>query len=405
MSGLLPRVAVCTVLTARFAPWGRVLAASLRPHHPDLPMFALVAERAEQVWHDEAFTTVGIETCPVPGLDRQAFLHSPHELTVLGKPLILRHALAQGFDAAVFIDADILVTGDLTPLLAAAAAHAVTLTPHLLTPQQGPARADHELTMIRSGTFNGGVVGVGAHPDGRAFLDWWQARLLTHNWLEPWAGLHHDQRWLDLAPSFFAPVCIVRDPGCNVAYWNLGERTVYRQHGQLLVNGGPCRCIHFSGFDPLRPDVLSRHAPDTAPADSLVPAIAREYAAELRAAGVDEARQATYSFGAFDDGVPVPGVARALLRHLGADGERFEHPFATGPGTYRAWLTTPDASGIPPLWRQVHTGRTDLQQAFPDPGGADRERFREWVARFGAEECGIDIRLATWKAQPSARPG
>jgi hypothetical protein len=399
MTGSPPRVAVCTALTANFAPWGRVLADSLRARHPSWPLFALVAERAEAVWHDEAFTTVGIESMAVPGLRRQAFLHSPHELTVLGKPLILRHALRQGFDAVLFIDSDILITGDLSPLAAATAAHAVTLTPHLLTPLRGPTRAARELTMIRSGTFNGGLVGVGRHPDALPFLDWWQARLLTHNWMEPWAGLHHDQRWLDLVPSFFEQVAIVRDPGCNVAYWNLPERTVRRQDDALLVDGGPCRFIHFSGFDPLNPDRLSRHAPEVTPADLGDPGVVADYAARLRAAGIEHARQIPYSFATFDDGVPIPDLARTILRQLSTAGERFENPFATsGPNSYRDWLLAPDptpgpGAGLPPLWRHVHSGRADLQQAFPDPGGGDRDRFTDWVQHFGVHEHRIDARL------------
>lgn len=396
-------LAFCAAITANHLAFGRVLARSLHAVHPGVPLFAVVAERSVSLagWHEPDMHLVPIEALGVEDLTHQAFICSAHELTVVAKPLILRHVLAQGFHQAVFLDADVLVTGDLAPLLAATRSHAMTVSPHLLGPLGSADRAARELAIVRAGTFNGGFVGVSARPEAHRFLDWWQARLRTHNRLEPWAGLHHDQRWLDFLPSFFDEVGIVRDPGVNVAYWNLPERGLHRDARGWRVGDGPCRFFHFSGFDPSEPSRLSRHARSLALGDAepAVEALTQDYMARLRAAGLDDTRDRPYSFGEFDDGIPVPAVARGLWRALAPEvAAPFGDPFATGRGTFVAWLQDADPEpgpgrGLSRLWRAIYRQRGDLQQAFADPAGADRERWQDWVRTFGIHEHRVDVRL------------
>ena len=397
-----PRVAVATALTANFVPYARVMARSLGAVRPEIQVYAVVAERRSAIegWHEPGLILVPIEDFGLPDLPWQAFVGGPFELTVLGKPLVLRHVLDQGFDTAIFIDADILITGDLSPFFATCAAHAVTLTPHLLHPAATGDRVRRELTMLRSGTFNGGTVAVSGRPEGRRFLEWWLTRVRACNRLEPGAGMHHDQRWLDLAPAFFDEVGIVRDAGCNVAYWNLPERRLRREGGALVVDGGPCRYLHLSGFDPGRPDLLSKHGGGSG-RDALGSAadVLDDYVARLDAAGLTQATARPYSFGAFDNGVPIPDIARALLRDLPGSRERFPDPFTTGrEDSFLHWLTSPDQRlgadhRVPVLWGEVHRRREDLRRAFPDPAGRDQGAFLAWTASSGLREHGVDARL------------
>ena len=47
---------------------------------------------------------------------------------------------------------------------------------------------------------------------------------------------------------------VLRDTACNVAYWNLHERTLERTtDGVYTVDGNPLRFFHYSGHDPHRP--------------------------------------------------------------------------------------------------------------------------------------------------------
>src|ERR1700736_3646505 len=64
---------------------------------------------------------------------------------------------------------------------------------------------------------------------------------------------------MDFAPGLVHDLHVLRDPGYNVAYWNLPTRSVRRDGARYTVDGQPLRFFHFSGYDTDRPDELSRH--------------------------------------------------------------------------------------------------------------------------------------------------
>jgi hypothetical protein len=59
-----------------------------------------------------------------------------------------------------------------------------------------------------------------------------------------------DQQWLDLAPGLFAGVHIERNPGWNVARWNLAGRRVERRGEDYTVNSEPLLFYHFTQVRP-----------------------------------------------------------------------------------------------------------------------------------------------------------
>ncbi len=111
-------------------------------------------------------------------------------------------------------------------------------------------------------------------------------------------------------------------------------------------------------------------------------------AGELAAAGWPESSQWPYAYDRFDDGVPIPPIARAIHRELGREAARFGDPFARdAPGGFAAWLgEAVDGTPITRLWQVILEQRADLRDAFPDPFGADRDGFLRWTAQSGARE-------------------
>ena len=76
----------------------------------------------------------------------------------------------------------------------------------------------------------------------------------------------------------------VRQCCYNVAHWNLPERRVRIDGDAILVDDDvPCRFIHFSGFDPKRPAVVSRYSKARASGDART--VFERYASMLNAAG------------------------------------------------------------------------------------------------------------------------
>ena len=69
------------------------------------------------------------------------FRFGRREVCVATKPWLVSRLLDEGFDAVVYLDADMLVTGDLSEMMETAARVPVALTPHHLAPVDGPAGA------------------------------------------------------------------------------------------------------------------------------------------------------------------------------------------------------------------------------------------------------------------------
>ncbi len=350
--------AVVTVIANNYRAQARVLAQSLATHHPDIPFHVLNAE-------DEGT----LERLRVPNPRQFLFRYERQQVVTALKPYVIGHVLERGFERVLFLDADTLVVGDLSPLLWPEEQADIWLTPHLLEPPDGADRIEQELRLLRSGTFNAGCVGVRASAEGRRFLAWWQDRLYRHSRHALAEGMFFDQRWLDLVPAFFERTAVIRDPGCNVAYWNAGERRAQ-----------PPRLVHFSGFDPHRPSLLSRYALDTVPHE-LAPVFAG-YARALLAAGYEQTRALPWPFDTFDNRVAIPAFVRTLVLDADLD------PFAD---CYEWLQASVDAHAprLTNLWHAVYRQRVDVQRAYPDVFAADRAGFVRWTRDSGLREHAI----------------
>lgn len=386
------KIAAGTVAAKNYISFARVLARSFRAHRPEIPFYVLLCDEAgENLEPDEPFELIPFSALAVPEFRNLVFRYPRHLLSIAAKPYLLEHLLGLGYEQVCFFDSDILITGDLSPILRSTGESAISLTPHLLEPPRGSDRAARELAIIRAGTFNAGFISATDDPAARRFINWWRERLRYHCNHDVARGVHGDQRWLDLAHSFFEEVSVVRDPGCNVAYWNLPERNVRFAGDTLMVDEGPCRFFHFSGFSPEAPRVLTRH-PNSVPLCADLEILLQRYAELLLKAGFIESKQWTYAWQTFDNGVPIPDVAREEYRKFGREVDRFGDPFSTDhPQSFYEWLReTPDEkSGISRIWDAVYRHRVDVQRAFPDHHGSNLEAFLQWTRLSGAREHGI----------------
>lgn len=414
----MTRTAFASIAARNALALVRVLAQSFREHHPDLPFFVLLADEPGPVGADgeldpasEPFEILRLEDLAIPDLPRFRFSYSREELSYASTPYLLDHLLDRGFERAAFCKQESLVTGSLAPILEQLGRASISLTPHLLAPLAGTAEGiSRELNILQSGVYNVGFLGVSATPTARRFLAWWKDRTYAHCRREVAAGMHYEQRWLDLVPAFFEDCQLLRDPGLNIGHWNLPEREVRRAHEDgagWQVDGQPCRFVRFSGFDPEIPDALTRYS-DRLRLSRLGPAaeIFERYRQLLLAAGWRETRDLPYAWDRFDNGIPIPALVRRLYRELGDDAARFGDPFRTShAGSFFAWLREPaapagpadsaaDASaqtaGLSRLWQAIYEQRADVQEAYPDPAGADREGFLRWAEEFGMREHGLD---------------
>ncbi len=308
-----------------------------------------------------------------------ATIYDPGELALACKPLVLEAVLGRVGEPCAYVDADVTFScclGDLGELLGDAA---FAVTPHLNGVWDEVEPPIDDTLLLISGAFNAGFVVVG--PASRDFLQWWEARCRRDCVRDPEHHLFMDQRWLDLAAAQF-PCRVIRDPGYNVAYWNIAQRHLEGDDGALTVEGSPLRFFHFSGFDRDRPDVLSTYTDDEfldRIGSPQLDALVADYASALERARPRASQPATYPFAVTANGLhldlTIRRLAREALKAHEDDGASvtLPDPFdPEGAASFVAWLNEPTrpSEGGPMVTRYVD-GRwrndAQAQRRFSDP--------------------------------------
>ena len=384
---------ICTIIAANYAPFARVLAESFKEHHPAARCFVLVIDDHEGHLDPatEPFEILTPGDLDIEHFDRMAALYSVLELSTAVKPWLLRHLLnVRGCATLAYLDPDIEVHGSLAELEALLHEHRLVVTPHLTAPMPRDGLKPSETDILIAGSYNLGFIGLAPGPDTDALLDWWGERLATDCIVAPERGFFVDQRWMDFAPGLVPSFHVLRDPGYNVAYWNLASRDVTRAGDGWTVNDRPLRFFHFSGFDPAQPHLLSKHQNRIQLGDRpALREICRRYAKRLLAR-TDAGRPPwSYRYDRLPDGTRIDAAIRLGYRRALEAGEMPLSPF-TQPGARELlqWLASaPGGPKTPSRYLvALHDTRPELRVAFPDIGGEDGPRLVAWAKTIGRGE-------------------
>lgn len=401
---------VFTICARNYIAHARVLAESLHRADKSLRLAVLMLDDEERtiVPADQNFDVIRPDELPFADaheFHRMAAIYDVTELATAVKPWVFRHLFDRGAEAVIYLDPDIEVFSALDDLERAAREHGLVLTPHTLKPLPRDGRIPSERDLLLAGTYNLGFLGVGKK-SAETLLPWWCERLRRdcRNAVE--SGYFVDQRWMDFVPSYFDHF-IVRDPGCNVAYWNLPTRTLAMNGKSFTVDGSPLRFFHFSGFSPERRHLLSKHqglAPRILLSDQ--PALAslcNSYADNLLQNGFEKWSKVPYTFDKTAGGLRLDRRVRrayrdALLEYeLKGTASSLPDPFTVdGARDLVDWLrypASPQMSDISRYVYEIYKERSDLRAAFPDLASRDGERYCDWIRNGGLVDPPIPAEL------------
>jgi hypothetical protein len=326
-----------------------VLAESVKRFHPDWCLVALISDLPPTGFEfdpsSEPFDYVvwGHEL-PIPGVSSWFFKHDLVELCTAVKGPMLELLLGREIATVIYLDPDIAVFGPLDGVVRELDEASIVLTPHQLDPDVDEmAIFDNEVCSLQHGTYNLGFVAIRNDETGRRFAAWFADRLRSYCYDELDRGLFVDQKWCDLVPAFFDRVKILRDPGYNVASWNISQRRLTADDtGSIFVNGHTLRFFHFTKLGPLGAVMTERYAGD----NLLVHEVWAWYRRSVRAATPVGLEPGWWHYGRFENSDPIPTEARRLYRSRSDLREAFPEPFAVGPGTYHEWLRTGVEPGL-----------------------------------------------------------
>jgi hypothetical protein len=317
---MIPKeVHVFTSAAFNYLPKARMLFRSLRNFHPSWKLYLALPDELPKGFDlsGEPFDEI-LPLCDL-GIDNWlgwSFCHTITELATAIKPFAMRHILANSADDSIilYLDPDMEIYSGLDDILQALEEASIALTPHQVQPESSLTDIiSNEITIsLKHGVYSLGFIGVSKGSVADAFTAWWCERAYFFCRDNTANGLFTDQRWIDLLPSFFPNVAIMRTPRHNVAPWNLTTRRLtVDSEGSYFVNDEPLGIYHFTGFDSGSHDRKSERLLAANP--GLTPLLT-SYKQRLKQ-DVDLIRGLpAWSYGFFSDGTPINNDQRLIYR-------------------------------------------------------------------------------------------
>src|SRR5260221_2655754 len=342
---------VFTIAARNYLGLVTVLFNSVKAHCGDVKFCCFVVDGFDS---DEEIpialrgSVVDCRKLGVPRFEEMAFKYDVVEFSTALKPFIFRHIFkVEGYSRAVYLDPDLKLFENLEWLEKRLNSKSIVVTPHLLNIEEnhltslGRAHAVDPGLFLFSGDFNLGFIAIKNDASGMAFVDWWGNVLLEQCFYDTCRNLCVDQKWVNLVTGFFGEQLeISRDPGANVAYWNLHERRFSKDlKGHFFVNGSSLKFIHFSNIDLSEKDGIANGLLKNRNIDQRTHPECAElyssYIAEVLAAGHVERKMNTpYRFNYFDGGLTINKLHRRLFATLIASDEK-QSPFSEASYFYR----------------------------------------------------------------------
>lgn len=248
--------AFATICTRSYLPMATVLMRSIQRFHPDASRFILVVDGG--TLQSDVAEIIGPDFLDLSefDFDWRVQYYDAVELCTSLKASLLK-TLLKDFDVVTYLDPDVeLFAADNIPVARNLGPWTVLATPHRLTPPPLDGLMPSERTFLTYGVLNLGYLSV-CH-SSHDFLVWWDERLRFFSRNAPAMAEFTDQKWMDLAMTYF-DVKVIKHPGYNVAPWNLDERNLQVSGHEYRVGELPLVFFHFSGirsFGPETPALL-----------------------------------------------------------------------------------------------------------------------------------------------------
>ncbi len=242
--------AYCTMFDSGYLARGLALIHSLRTQgvHDDIWVLCL-DETTESFLERLALPGVHTTTPEAleqysPGLEASRTTRSRVEFFFTCTPALVRFVLAQEEEVTlewvVYLDSDMYFYTNPTHLFAAMGSGDVGIVPHRF-----PDRLHH---LQQYGTFNVAWVMFRNTTEGIACVEWWRDRCIEWCFDRRDGGRYADQGYLDQFSKLFPTTVVLKDPGINVAPWNLGRHTISAHDDAISVDGCPLVFYHFHGL-------------------------------------------------------------------------------------------------------------------------------------------------------------
>lgn len=331
---------VFTIISKNYISYARTLFNSFLKYNPGVKMLVLLADKVDGYFDikKESFEIIEADTLDICDFESFSFKYNIVEFNTAVKPFFFKYLFAKyNFKKVVYFDPDILFFKSILEIFDLLDRYSIVLTPHIISPLPDDKRIPQDIDILKAGCFNLGFIGLSNSPNVDRLLSWWAQRLYDKCLQAPLFGYDVDQAWLSLVTSFFDDYFILKDPGYNVAYWNLHERVISKNE-EFLVNNKPLYFFHFSGFNPDDLTKISSFQNRFKVSD--IPGLSKIfqiYKESLVDNGYYYTCKLPYHYGFLKNGLRITNFMRRLYWGLDVDYKRFGNPYE---GFYKKVFTT-----------------------------------------------------------------
>jgi hypothetical protein len=244
-----------TICSANYLAQAIALGDSLIQHNPS---YSFVIGLVDEINYNNglpiqiAYPLIPIKDIEIPDFNRFCAQYNITELNTAVKPFYFSYLFDknEAVQNIVYLDPDIFVYHPFEALESHLASNQIVLTPHITMPIKDD-KYPTETDFLNAGIYNLGFIALKRGSESIKLINWWKNRLYHLCKIDFEHGLFVDQLWLNFATLFFKEVFVLVNPGYNMAYWNLQERSLSKNEtGTYVVNGEhPLVFYHFSGYD------------------------------------------------------------------------------------------------------------------------------------------------------------
>lgn len=338
----MENIRLYTSFNFAYAARACLLAQSVKKNESNIEVIALLVDELSSPGGDEVLQVIKqyfdrivfADSIGIPNFRQWIFKHNVVEACTAVKPRMLEKLQAEREGTIIYMDPDTLSFAPYVRQMLDRYKGSILLTPHQLTPNESEQSIrDNELGSTKYGIFNLGFACIRPTVEGKAFAKWWRQSCEMACFEEVANGIFTDQKWCDLVPGLFSDFEVIRDPGMNVASWNLSQRKIYfNDDGNPSIDGSTLKFFHFTKVGSVGNAMIARYAGANVEAFELL----RWYtlALDQLAAKIPAVK---WAYGYFEDGTKIADERRILFRSRNDLILAFDNPFSANLASYKAW--------------------------------------------------------------------
>lgn len=279
---------IFTICSNNYLAQAKTLGDSIKKTNSDYEFIIFLCDKRNEQIDYSFFKNMSlyfIEELQIHSFDVMKSKYDITELNTAIKPFIFQYIYNNfNADTVFYIDPDVELYDSLNIIEKKLENNIAVLTPHILQPIKENAFPTLENSLMLTGIYNLGFLATKKCQDIDKMLDWWTKRLLVGCYNRRHLGAFVDQLPMTFLPIFFNNVSVLKHYGLNVAHWNLHERTLSRNEGKYIINNKyPLIFFHFSGYSPLKPDIITKRWKNCLLNDEVLKQLHYDYADKMLA--------------------------------------------------------------------------------------------------------------------------